>query len=161
MKTMTSTNYFECSPAERLALWRRQLSRGMTVHELREFYESKEYLDEKLSLVGWENMTPRERNMLVHRSRQFRQTAWDHAWQIASHKAEREEGTTDEQHQEIITMLAEQVCIDQAIIPPHWTAIVQCSRCGEVAMPKGTPPKVHTCRWCSTPYAEYLSMRKQ
>lgn len=157
---MATTNYFESSPAERLALWRTCLARQMTVHQLREFYESKEYLDEKLSLVGWDNLTPRERNMLIHRSRQYRQTAWDHAWQIASLRAERDADTTDEQHTQLVTMLAEQVLIDQAIIPPHWTALVQCARCGEVAMPMGTAPRIHTCRWCSTPYAEYLAMRR-
>jgi predicted Fe-S protein YdhL (DUF1289 family) len=158
---MTTTNYSDASPAERLSIWRSYLARYMTTDQYREFLESEEYLNEKLGLVSWLGLTDRERKMLIRLSEQRRQNAWDNAWQIASHQCARDEGETDEQHHSALVAFAEQVLLDQAIIPPHFRQLVECFHCGSVYMPKGTASSVRTCRWCSTPYAEYLAMRKR
>lgn len=53
--------------------------------------------------------------------------------------------------QTLIVMRAENIAVDELIIPPHWTGIIECERCGVMPyLPACHSEKVDFCPWCSS-----------
>lgn len=56
-------------------------------------------------------------------------------------------------------IIAENICLDKGIIPPHWRHIVNCKKCGPMPIGEVIPGEVVACPWCSTPYGGTAEMR--
>lgn len=137
----------------------RILTQQMTPDQWAQFKATRNYLLAKCNAyIRYPEKCANERRLLAGMMRKELQEIWDHALHRAT-ASDTHEGSPSER-EERIRYVAEQIMIDNGFPPPHWTHVVDCSRCGSVIVSDAYKnlTRVPNCRWCSSAFAEVIQL---
>jgi hypothetical protein len=127
------------------------LSNVLTVDEWQRFKTTDEYLWMVARTQGYRGPAMEE---LVAKGTRRREEAWGLALDMARSIIEDDLRdlsihVPEENKKQSIKALAEKLLVEQDIVPPTYTAWVDCQQCGRVPVPEGSEELMAVCPWCA------------